>query len=74
MGIIITIITILLAFKLTGLVFKLLGKMLGVTFGLIGYLIIGVVGVTIFGFAIAFIPIILVIAIISIVVGASKVV
>lgn len=56
-----------LAFKLTGWAFRICGKILGFIFSIIGYILIGVLGVSIIGTALIVIPLVLISAIIAVV-------
>ena len=55
-----------LMFKVTGWVFGLFGKLLGILFGGIGYILIGILAVGILGIAFFIVPIIVIVGIISI--------
>ena len=72
------ILTILLfgsVLKLTGFFLKLFGKLIGVAFGLIGYIIVGVLAVTVLGLATVIAPILIgigIVAIVMLVIGAAK--
>jgi len=61
------------AFKITGLIFRICGKVIGGIFGLIGYFLIGFLAVAGFGIAFICIPMIFVIGIVSIVACAAAV-
>ena len=67
MGIILTILMLVLFFKITGFILKVLGAILGAVLSLLGYLLIGVIGVVLFGLAIFIIPVCLVVGLIAIV-------
>lgn len=67
LGWIIVIGLVILSFKICGFVLKLCGKLLGGIFSIIGYFLIGVLGVAGFGIAFVAIPIILVIGIATII-------
>lgn len=60
-------------FKLTGLIFKICGKLIGGLFGLVGYILVGVLAIAGFGIAMAFVPVIITVAIIAIIVSAAAV-
>ena len=72
-GVIITILLIGLAFKILGFIFKIFGKLLGCIFGLMGYVIIGILAITILGLAIAAFPVIVVVGIAGIVYLCTRV-
>lgn len=59
-------------FKLTGVVFHAAGKILGGVLGIIGWLILAGLAVTLFGLALYVIPIVLVIGVIALIVGAAS--
>ena len=67
MGIIMTILMLVLFFKITGFILKVLGAIVGAVLSLLGYLLIGVIGVVLFGLAIFIIPFCLVVGLIAIV-------
>ena len=67
MSIIVTILLLVLFFKITGFVLKICGAILGAVLSLIGYLILGSLLVTGFGLALIFIPIIMVVGVFSII-------
>ena len=67
MGIVIIVLLLLLAIKVTGWMIKLCGKLIGALFSLGGYLIIGGLAVFGFGLALVVIPIVLVAGIITVV-------
>ena len=73
LSIIFTIFLLWGVFKLTGLIFKICGKLIGGIFGLIGYILIGVLAITVFGIAVAFVPILIVVGIVAIVACAKKI-
>ena len=66
MGIIMTILMLVLFFKITGFILKVLGAILGAVLSLLGYLLIGVIGVVLFGLAIFIVPVCLVVGLIAI--------
>ena len=69
MGILILILCMVLFFKVVELLFHVAGKLLGVVFSLLGYIIIGAVAVTLLGLAFEVLPAILVLAVIGIFYG-----
>lgn len=73
LGLLITIGLIVLSFKLCWWSLKLCGKLLGGIFSIVGYILIGVLGVTVFGLAVAAIPIILVIGVVAIAGCAARI-
>ena len=48
-GIIIIIAAMVILFKITGFILKIIGKAIGLVFGLIGYILLGVLAVFAFG-------------------------
>ena len=60
MAFILSIVCLVLFFKLLGLIFKLCGKLLGTIFGIVGYIILGCFLIVGLGLAIAFVPILLI--------------
>ena len=60
MGIIIVVAAMLILFKITAFVLKIIGKVFGFVFGLIGYILLGVLAVFAFGMAMVFLPIIVI--------------
>lgn len=73
LSILFTIFLLWVVFKVTGLIFKICGKLIGGIFGLVGYLLIGALAIAGFGLAIAFIPVIVIAGIVAIIVCASRV-
>lgn len=55
------ILLIWILFKVTGLMFHIAGHLLGAVFGIIGYLILGVLAVTALGLAFYVLPVLLLI-------------
>ncbi len=72
MGIIFTVITLVLLFKLTGVLLKLCGKILGGMFSLLGYILLAAVAVTGFGLAIVFVPVIIVVGVFSLIAACGR--
>lgn len=72
MGILLTIFCVILLFKLTGLFFRVCGKILGVIFSLIGYALIGMLMVTAFGIALRALPFLLLVGIGATAIAAAK--
>lgn len=66
----IVIILMVALFKVTGFIFHIEGKLLGGILGIIGWLILGGIAVTIFGLALFVVPIILIVGIVALVVAA----
>lgn len=71
-GILITIGLIILAFKVCGFFLKIFGKILGGIFSIIGYLLIGILAVSVFGIAVAVLPVILVVGVATVIGWAIK--
>ncbi len=63
MEILALILMLFVLFKITGFFFHIAGKVLGCIFGIIGYVLLGIVYVTVFGVAMVFLPVILLIGI-----------
>ena len=59
-------------FKFTGLLFHIVGKVLGGILGIIGWLILGVIAVSLLGLALYIVPIVLIVGVIALV-AAGKV-
>ena len=55
-GIIIIIAAMVILFKITAFILKIIGKAIGLVFGLIGYILLGVLAVFAFGMAMIFLP------------------
>ena len=66
----IVIVLMVALFKVTGFIFHVAGKLLGGILGIIGWLILGGIAVTIFGLALFVVPIILIVGIVALVVAA----
>ena len=60
MGIIIVVAAMLILFKITAFILKIIGKVFGFVFCLIGYILLGVLAVFAFGMAMVFLPIIVI--------------
>ena len=72
-GIIIIIAAMVILFKITAFILKIIGKAIGLVFGLIGYILLGVLAVFAFGMAMIFLPIIVICGLGSIIALASRV-
>ena len=59
-------------FKFTGFLFHIVGKVLGGILGIIGWLILGVIAVSILGLALYIVPIVLIVGVVALV-AAGKV-
>ena len=68
---IIVIALMVVLFKVTGFIFHIAGKLLGGILGIIGWLILGGIAVTIFGLALFVVPIILIVGIVALFVAAA---
>ena len=66
MGIIIIIAAMLILFKITAFILKIIGKVIGIVFGLVGYILLGVLAVFAFGMAMIFLPAIVVLGLLGI--------
>ncbi|MCC6094182.1 MAG: hypothetical protein LIV24_04035 [Eubacterium sp.] len=71
-SLIIVILMVIALFKLTGFVFHIIGKLLGGIFGILGWLILGGLAVTVFGLAFFVLPIILIIGCIAVIVAVAS--
>ena len=72
MGIFLTIFFIVLFFKLTGLFFRICGRILGIMLSLAGYALIGIFAIAILGIALKAIPLLLLIGIGATAVALAK--
>lgn len=63
---IITIIALVLMFKLTGFALKICGKLIGACLSIIGFAIIGGLAVTVLGVTVIALPVIFIVALVSI--------
>ena len=72
-GIIIIIAAMLILLKITTFILKIIGKVAGIIFGLIGYILLGILAVFAFGMAMIFLPIIVVCGLGGILALASRV-
>ena len=72
-GIIIIIAAMVILFKITAFILKIIGKAIGLVFGLVGYILLGVLAVFAFGMAMIFLPIIVVCGLVGIIALASRV-
>ena len=72
-GIIIIIAAMLILLKITTFILKIIGKVAGIIFGLIGYILLGILSVFAFGMAMIFLPIIVVCGLGGILALASRV-
>ncbi len=69
-SLLIVIVLMVALFKVTVFIFRAAGKLLGGILGIIGWLILGGIAVTIFGFALIVLPIILIVGIVALFVTA----
>ena len=72
MEILILVLLMYVMFKLTGFVFKVVGKAFGLIFGIIGYVLLGVLGMAAFGMAVVFLPVTVIIGIFGITALAAR--
>jgi len=63
---------LVLLFKITGFIFCIFGKILGIIFGALGYIILALLAVGVFGIAFFIIPVIAVAGIIAIISAIAK--
>lgn len=61
-----------LLFRFTGFLLGLLGRVLGSVLGLIGFVVLGILAVSILGIGLFILPVLLVAGIIAIATGAAK--
>lgn len=66
------ILLIWVLFKITGLMFHIAGHLLGAVFGIIGYLILGILAVTALGLAFYVLPVLLLIGAGVVIAGLLK--
>ncbi|MCI1305720.1 MAG: hypothetical protein LKG40_05790 [Lachnospiraceae bacterium] len=59
-------------FKLTGVILHIAGKILGGLLGIIGWVILGTLAVTLFGLALYALPVVLVIGLIALIIAAAS--
>lgn len=70
---VLTILALVILFKITGFVFKITSKLIGAIFSLIVFGIVAAIVVPVLGLALFMIPVALVFGVISIVCGAAKI-
>ncbi len=66
MAIFLTVVSVLLMFKLTGFLLRVCGRVLGVIFSLVGYLLLGLLLMPLFSAALFVIPTLLVIGAVTV--------
>ncbi len=66
MGIILSIVLLMAVLKITGWLLGICGKVIGIVFSIVGYLLIAVFAVVGLGLAIAIVPVIFIVGLISI--------
>jgi hypothetical protein len=69
-GFLLLILFVVAFFKITGLMFRVIGKVLGCLFGIFGWLFLAGLAVTVFGLAVFAIPVILIIGGVALIVAA----
>ena len=72
MGILLTILFVVVFFKLTGLFLRVCGKLLGIVLSLFGYVLIGMLAIAALGVAMNAIPILALVCIGAIIAAAVK--
>ena len=72
MGILLTILFVVVFFKLAGLFFRVCGKLLGIVLSLFGYVLIGMLAIAALGVAMNAIPILALVCIGAIIAAAVK--
>lgn len=70
---VLTILALVILFKITGFVFKITSKLIGAIFSVIVFGIVAAIVVPVLGLALFMIPVALVFGVISIVCGAAKI-
>lgn len=66
LSLIMTIIVLIAFFKITGFIFRIAGKLLGVVLGIIGWIFLGGIIITVLGMAISVLPVFLVIGVLAV--------
>lgn len=61
---------VVILFKLTGILFRIIGRVLGGILGVVGWLFLGGLAVTVFGFALFVLPIVLIVGVIALIMAA----
>ena len=72
LGWLFVILLVVAFFKITGFILHILGKVLGGILGIIGWLFLAGLAVTVFGLALFVIPLILIVGLISLIVAAAS--
>ena len=72
LSLLIVILVMVVLFKVTGFMFNIAGKLLGGIFGIIGWLILGGLAISVFGLALFVFPIILIVGIVALAVAAAR--
>ena len=72
LSLLIVILVMVVLFKVTGLLFHIAGKLLAGIFGIIGWLILGGLAISVFGLALFVFPIILIVGIVALAVAAAR--
>ena len=72
-GLLLTVLVLIGAFKFTGWTIKTCGKLIGITFGLAGAVIVGIIGISIIGLAAFMLPILVIAGIIGIICSCVKI-
>lgn len=70
LSLLLVILFVVVFFKITGFIFHAIGKLLGLVFGIFGWLFLAGLAVTVFGLAIVAVPIIWVIGVVSLISAA----
>lgn len=71
LGLLLVILFMVILFKITGFVFHIVGRLLGGILGIFGWLFLAALAVTVFGLAIVFIPVILLIGAVALIAAAA---
>ena len=72
MSLLIVILFAAILFKVTGLVFRVIGTLLGWVFGIFGWLLLAALAVTVFVFALIAVPVILVVGCVALIIAAAS--
>ncbi len=71
LGLLLVILFMVILFKITGFVFHIVGRLIGGILGIFGWLFLAALAVTVFGLAIVFIPVILLIGAVALIAAAA---
>lgn len=71
LSLLIVVFMMVILFKITLFMFRIVGKILGGILGVIGWLILGGLAITVFGLALFALPIILIVGIVALIAAAA---